>query len=109
MAQKELNLMNRFRLVLKKEDMERIRISDTNDEEIIVDLHELGTKEAMVLVNNIINLNRDNCNIKVIHGYNHGTALKDMINSRFKNPRIVSRHGVASNLGVTVIQCRAMC
>ena len=105
MTQNEKMIYTRLNIVLKKEDMDRIKISN---EDIVVDLHSLGTKDAMILVNNIINLTRQECNIKVIHGYNHGTDMKDMINSRFKNPRIKERKGVKQNLGVTILSCTAM-
>lgn len=102
-------LKNKILLIMKKDDVERIRVSDDGNE-IIVDLHSLGTREAMILINNIINLNRDECNIKIIHGYNHGTAIKDMINNRFVNKRIVDRKGLSNNPGVTTLVCKgAVC
>lgn len=109
---KEEMLINRLSMILNKEDIKRIKIkknNETNVEEFAVDLHNLGTKDAMVLVNNIINLNRDECEIEVIHGYNHGIALKDMINSRFHNPRIMEKKSVARNMGITILACKGMC
>ena len=100
------NVINRLSLVLNKEDIQRIKVSEGN---ITVDLHNLGTKDAMILINNIININRDECNIRLIHGYNHGIALKDMINSRFKNPRIVKKQAVSGNLGMTILACKSIC
>lgn len=95
--------MMMFKMVLRCEDLRRINIID--NEEIAVDLHGLGTKDSLVLMNNIINLNRNQCSIEVIHGFNHGTALKDMINGRFYNRRVVSMKPAPNNPGVTVLEC----
>lgn len=103
---KGTELKSRLALVLKKEDLARIKVPD--EDKVIIDLHNLGTKEAMILVNNVINLNKKECEINVIHGYNHGIALKDMINNRFKNSRIVERKSVAGNEGMTVLACKSM-
>ena len=104
-TEKENKLLQKLSIVMKKEDMDRIKIASNND--IIVDLHNLGTKEAMILINNIINLNRDECNIQLIHGYNHGIALKDMFNNRFENKRIQERKQVQYNQGMTVLMCKS--
>ena len=81
---KGTELKSRLALVLKKDDLARIKVVD--EEKILVDLHNLGTKEAMILVNNIINLNRNECEISVIHGYNHGIALIAEISSAPAEP-----------------------
>lgn len=109
---KEETLMNRLSLVLTKEEMNRVKIKKndkTNIDKLVVDLHQLGTKKAMILINNIINLNREECEIEAIHGYNHGIALKDMINQRFYNPRITEKKSVAKNLGITILACKSLC
>lgn len=99
-------VMARMEMVLKKEDMDRIKVSGNK---IQVDFHGLGTKDALILLNNVINLNRNSCDIEAIHGYNHGTCLKEMINQRFRNPRIQKRIVSEANPGVTFIKCMAQC
>lgn len=103
---KGINIINRLSLVLSSNDMNRIKISSNNG--ITIDLHNLGTREAMILINNVINIIPDECCIKLIHGYNHGVALKEMINCRFKNPRIERKESVDGNLGATVLVCKSM-
>lgn len=98
-------VIDRMELVFKKEDMERIKAGKNG--EITVDLHGLGTKESIVLLNNIININMDSCKIRVIHGYNHGVALKDMVNQRFCNQRITERFTSKKNPGITILSCAA--
>lgn len=94
-----------MKMILKKDDIARVGINGENS--FSVDLHGLGTKDSMVLVNNLINLNRNACKITIIHGFNHGTALKEMINGRFENKRIANRNSVANNPGITILDCVA--
>lgn len=100
------NIMMRFEMVMKKDDLARI---DVKDNTITVDLHGLGTCDSNILLNNIINLNREQHEIRVIHGFNHGIALKDMINRRFNNARIIGRTINPNNPGMTILACAAAC
>lgn len=100
------NVMMRFQVVMKKDDLDRIMVKDNT---ITVDLHGLGTCDSNILLNNIINLSRDECEIRVIHGFNHGVALKDMINRRFNNARITGRTVDPKNPGMTILACAAAC
>lgn len=104
MAEKENDLLKRLNMVLPQKDLARITIEKDTDA-VLVDLHNMGTKDAKILLNNIINLNRNGCVIKVIHGYNHGIALKDMINGRFNNPRINTKEEHEKNKGMTILSC----
>lgn len=97
--------MMMFKMVFRGEDLQRINV--INNREIEVDLHGLGTKASLIFINNIINLNRNQCELNVIHGFNHGTALKDMINGRLHNRRITNIKPVVGNPGVTVLECAA--
>lgn len=92
-----------FKIVFGNEDLQRIKV--ISDNKVSVDLHGLGTKDSLVLMNNIINLNRNQCSIEVIHGFHHGTALKDMINGRFYNRRVIIMKPVPNNPGATVLEC----
>ena len=101
----EMDLKGRLGLIMNEEKLNRISVSKNG--EISVDVHYLGTKEVMVLISNIIALTQSACTVRVIHGYNHGTAIKDMINGRYKNNRIIERRPSLSNKGVTALICRA--
>jgi len=39
----------------------------------------------------------------VIHGYNHGTAIKDMVRNHLDNKRIMDRAADQFNLGITYL------
>lgn len=94
------NDMGRLNMVLTKEDINRIQ---EYPDRMFVDLHGKSRKEAKQLLNNIINIIRHPFTIEVVHGYNHGTALKDMIITEEINPRIISRNVPAYNVGETIL------
>ncbi|XMB85859.1 hypothetical protein RJG79_10680 [Mycoplasmatota bacterium WC44] len=82
---------------------------DLNDYEftktsfIAIDLHFLSVSIAKIKVENIIK----NCpsfvsEILVIHGFNNGTALKEMVAKKIKNKRILATEET-SNEGITRI------
>jgi len=95
----------KFEMVFTKEEIERIedKISNNGKHEITVDLHQLTVKEAERLVKNLIVINRDECRLNVIHGYNRGTALKTMITTDNISPRIRNRISCKDNPGRTIL------
>lgn len=107
----EKELMNRFHLLLKKSDLEKISMEtnkDNNERVVVVNVHNLGTKDAKILLTNVIALNKEGFTIEVIHGYNHGTAIKEMIGSRLNSSRIKEIKGCAHNPGVTFLMTSAL-
>ena len=54
-------------------------------------------------LNNILNIVRTKVQLIIIHGYNHGTAIKDMLADQFVNEHIVEKFLDAENQGVTHI------
>lgn len=47
--------------------------------EIVLDLHGLTCREARRIIVNLVNILRQRVWIVLIHGYRHGTAIKDML------------------------------
>ena len=92
--------MSRLYMVLTKEDMNRIQ---EYPDRMSIDLHGKTRREAKRLLNNIINTIRHPFTIEVIHGYNHGTVLKDMIFDETINPRIISKDVPFYNIGETYL------
>lgn len=86
-------------MIFTKEEIERIK---ENPDGICLDLHRLSVKQSKRLVNNVISMNRDNFSLTLIHGYVHGTAIKEMLVGNFDNPRVIGKHGVKNNYGRTV-------
>ena len=97
---------NRLEMVFTKEEIARITEKVSNNmHTITVDVHGLKVKEAQRLLKNLTALNREGYDITVIHGYTHGTAIKNMLESdQLNNPRITGKEKVKGNYGRTVIK-----
>ena len=97
--------MSRFSLILTKEEMERLNFKETKDGgiEITANVHGLKVYQAKRLINNIINISKTDIKMNVIHGYNHGTAIKEMIKNDITNSRVYYIIPDRHNMGVTHI------
>ena len=92
----------RYRMILTSEELGRIKHAE-NWCDITVDLHQLTVKQAQKLLNNLIVLNRQDFQIRAIHGYHRGTAIKEMILNGLSNPRISRIKAVKGNPGQTLL------
>lgn len=93
---------NRLKTVLSESDMKRLIIKDRDtDIEMTVDVHGLKCNQAKRFLNNIINLVQGSFRMVVIHGFNHGTAIRDMLFTGIDNPHIASKCIDANNPGRT--------
>ncbi len=60
--------------------------------EMEVDLHGLTAEDAKCRLEHLLSsVPADVTEIRVIHGYNNGQALRDMVRVRLKHPRIASK------------------
>ena len=101
-------MQQKLQLILSKEKYERITFNKENDEEYItIDLHYLSCRDAERLVRNVIAVSDESFELELIHGYIHGTALKQMLENYKISDRIIQRQGVAYNLGMTKMKVRA--
>jgi len=76
---------------------------------IEIDVHEMTQIQAQVAID--ARLKRANSSVyrlRVIHGYNRGTALRDMIRSKYRNHPKVKRIELGLNQGVTDLVLRDM-
>ena len=98
---------NRMEMIFTREEIQRITEDIRNNvHTLTVDVHGLRVKEAKRLLNNLMSINREGYNICVIHGYNHGTAIKEMIHGKLNNPRMEEKKGGKGNYGRTVLKMR---
>lgn len=68
-----------------------------------VDIHMMTTTQAKSHLLQIFNKLEPNINeVIIVHGFNNGTALKEMVLNEFKHPRIKSKYP-ALNSGRTRI------
>ncbi len=95
---------DRYALVLTEDEIQRIKAREKNGKPlIIINLHEMKCCEARRTLNNIINLVIGPCVIDVIHGYRHGTAIREMIQTNLSSKRIQSRNINPRNPGETFL------
>ena len=91
-------------MILTEEVLSRITVEDDNDElRITVDVHGMKCWEVRRLLNNLILLSSGSFTMEIIHGYIHGTAIKEMIANDAINPRIINRYEDTWHYGVTYL------
>lgn len=95
----------RFSKVFTNEELGRITgcTNTVRGNYIRVDVHGLTKSVAKRFINNIINVIRDAFNLLVVHGFQHGNVIREMLRSEFWNPKVCSLHEVISNPGVTYL------
>ena len=99
-------ITNQLNLILSNEEVSRLTIKDNASyiPQIIADVHGMKCAQAKRFINNIINAIRTTFKLVIIHGYNHGTAIKDMLSNEFTNSHITEKHLDPHNQGVTHIK-----
>ena len=99
-----LSLMEGVRRLYPAEDFRRLTYVQSSGEDVVsVDVHGMKCWQAKQFINNIINLSNRPFHLTVIHGYNHGTAIKDMVRNHLDNKRIMDRAADQFNLGITYL------
>ncbi len=69
---------------------------------IEVDVHGLNTYQAKTVIDSKLKKAKGAYRIRVVHGFNNGTALRDMIRREYgKNHKTVKRIEVGLNQGQT--------
>ena len=96
--------LNKLRFIITEKDLKRITFKQTADNNpvVIIDVHGMKCYEAKRFINNLVNLLlQTDFQLIVIHGYKHGTAIKDMLATNYDNNRVYKQHIDPNNLGVT--------
>lgn len=89
-------------LILTQKDMNRLQFRD-KEGEIIADVHGMKCYEAKRFINNIINIAMTKIKLTIVHGYNHGTAIRDMIRQSYNNAHVRYIIPDQQNQGITRI------
>ena len=94
---------NRLQMILTTDEISRLTISDSEkgNVNITVDVHGMKCSQAKRFINNIINAVHTAFQLVIIHGYKHGTAIKDMLAENFKNTHIATQYQDPFNQGIT--------
>ena len=76
---------------------------------ITIDLHGLFQDEAIKVIDKTLKIaDSSTYQIKLIHGYNRGISLKNMIYEEYKYHTKVRRIQPGDNLGITVLVLREL-
>lgn len=109
MSQK--NFYDKMGFLFTDKDIERVvwKASEDNCIVLSVDLHQMTCKEARRFIRNIISLfGQSTITVELIHGYIHGTAIKEMILTQEISPRITEIQTLSYNPGVSVAKIACM-
>lgn len=102
-------VMSKLQFVVYGEDLNRVQVIQGRDGEMVIRIntHEMKCKAANRVLNNIISMFKCPFTLDVIHGYNHGTVIKDMIQDNIINQRIIAKKVLEYNPGETLIKVAA--
>lgn len=95
---------SKYNIILTKEELKRITV---NKDVIMVDVHGMKVKEAKHLLKNLIALEQNAFTLDVIHGYNGGNAIKNMLQRDFLSNRITNMENMLYNEGETLLSIKA--
>jgi len=103
---KREEIMERMGFVLHGEYLRRVRVYCNEEDETVisVDLHGMCRESAQKSLNNIIAIIRSPFILDVIHGYNGGTVIKELIYNDLKSPKIKGHSSPNWNPGETLLQ-----
>ena len=103
---KQEEIMERMAFVLHGDNLKRVSVFRDDDEQTVVkvDVHGMCRESAQRSLNNIIAIIRSPFVLDVIHGYNGGTVIKEMICNDLKSRKIVSHRSPNWNPGETFLQ-----
>ena len=93
-------MANKLSMIFTTEQMNRLNFSN---EEIYVDLHGMGKDAAYWFIKCIIGMCLTTTHLILIHGYNHGTVLKEMIHTYHLSDKISKLYTETGNMGITHI------
>ncbi len=98
-------LKKRLEFVVYGENQWRIsiRIPEIGSPLITYDVHGETVVEAKRTIVNIINIMRTPVHLNIIHGFNHGTAIKDMLKNESLSDKIFFRFCPSNNPGETIL------
>ena len=102
-------LQSRLDFVVYGKDNWRLdlKINQDGSPNITYDAHGLTVQEARRTIRNLINIARTPVHLNVIHGFNHGTGIKDMLAQETFSGRLISRFCPESNPGKTFMTIAA--
>ena len=103
-------LYEKIGFLYKSEDVDRVKWKSADSRIVItVDLHRMTCIEAKRFIKNIISLFYQwPFTFRIIHGYTHGTAIKEMIHKEEISPRIKTISSPEYNPGMSILEIASM-
>ena len=100
------DVMNAIHTIYSDDDFNRLTYCNTaGHAKALVDIHGMSVCAAMRFINNLINLvctmTQSSFQMTVIHGFNHGTSLQNMVRHDLDNVHIKERIADDRNPGIT--------
>lgn len=101
--------MSNMRFILAEDDLQRVDMSNDSSGDMVVtlDLHGYGRNKASQMLKNVIAITRGAFTMNVIHGFNHGTVLKEMLMEEAFSQRVIDKKCPAWNPGQTFLTIAA--
>ncbi|ADL36033.1 hypothetical protein bpr_II094 (plasmid) [Butyrivibrio proteoclasticus B316] len=101
-------MSERMMFLFSKGELKRIVLSEEGGAKLItVDMHGLSVKEATRLLKNLIAVDREGYDICVIHGFTHGTKIKEALWNEKLSERIYKKTSPGYNPGRTYLKLNA--
>lgn len=100
-------LQDKLSFIFFGEDSWRLRVTQTDESSIpaiLIDVHGMKAREAERTLWNVINIVREPLCMTVVHGYRHGTVIKDVLAKETFAGRLKSRYCPKDNPGLTVLR-----
>ena len=72
-----------------------------------LNVHGMTVREAKVFILNVVNVIHGTMALEVIHGFNHGTAIRDMLAGENFSGRLTERYCPGKNPGMTNMRIAA--
>lgn len=93
-------------ILFSEEELSRVKTRNEKDgkEVVTVDVHGMTVKNAKRFLKNLIALNPESFNMNVIHGFNNGCSIRNMLRNNFLSERITQVNDVFYNEGMTTLQ-----
>ena len=102
----------RFRCIFSVNYFNRISLASDSRGQITlitIDVHGLTCREARRFISNTGILTKGYFPVRIIHGYRHGTAIRDMLRKESINSHIHHWMNTSNNMGVTtLVMCAGM-
>ena len=102
-------LQDRMDFVVFGENSWRLKLRQYQwrEPDITYNAHGQTVPEARRTIRNIINICRSPLHLVIIHGFNRGTAIKEMLAEEDFSDRLISRFSPDGNPGATIMNIAA--